>query len=191
MKKEIITISGLPGSGKSSTADKVAQELGYKRFSSGDFMRNIALDMGVSLNELSKLAETDQGKIDHKIDEEIRKTGRQEKIVIDSRLAFHWLPESFKVFLDLPLEVSKDRIWENLQNNPLRQESEQAKTPEEVLENIKERLASEKKRYMDLYKVDYQDHKNFDLVVDTAEHNLDQVVAIILKKYKNWLHSKK
>jgi len=37
MKKHIITITGLPGSGKSSTADEVARTLNYTRFSGGDF----------------------------------------------------------------------------------------------------------------------------------------------------------
>ena len=47
-KQEIITIAGAPGSGKSSTADGVARELDFKRFSSGDFMRKIALELGLS-----------------------------------------------------------------------------------------------------------------------------------------------
>ena len=35
-KSTIITITGLPGSGKSSTAKRVAEILAYKHFSSGD-----------------------------------------------------------------------------------------------------------------------------------------------------------
>src|SRR3990167_1892949 len=93
MKKEIITINGFPGSGKSSTANLVAEKLGFKRFSSGDFMRKIALDMNISLNELSTRAETNT-EIDKRIDEEVKKAGEIEKSVIDSRLAFHWVPES-------------------------------------------------------------------------------------------------
>ena len=40
-KKHIITLSGRPGSGKSSTADKVAELLGYTRFSSGNMVREV------------------------------------------------------------------------------------------------------------------------------------------------------
>ena len=185
MKKEIITINGFPGSGKSSTADLVAKELGLKRFSSGDFMRQIALDAGISLNELSEKAENDIG-IDEKIDEKVRNTGKLEKIVIDSRLAFHWIPESFKVYLDLPPEIAKERISNNLKTNKFRQASEGQTDTEEIYKKIIKRFESEKKRYWKLYKVDHADKKNFDLVIDTNKNNLEQVVDIIVREYQKW-----
>lgn len=187
MKKKIITISGLPGSGKSSAAKTVAGVLNYKHFSSGDFMRNIALKRGISLNDLSKIAEKDGGKIDEEIDAEIRKTAEAENLVIDSRLAFHWIPESYKVFLDLPLEISKNRVWESLKNNPLRQQSEKASSPEEVLVKIKERLSSEHKRYHELYNINFSDKTNYDLVVDTDKNSIEETARIILDGYKEWL----
>lgn len=189
MKKEIITINGLPGSGKSSTANKVAEKLDYKRFSTGDFMRNIALSINISLMELSKIAEQDNGEIDKKIDDENRKLKEDNKFVIDSRLAFHFIPESFKVFLDLPLEISKERIMNNLKTNALRQESEKAENVDEVYRNITERLESEKKRYLQFYNIDYTNKNNFDLVIDTNKNNLEEVVDIIIKEYENWLKS--
>ena len=106
LKKEIIAITGTLGSGKSSTANLVAEKLGFQRFSSGDFMRKVALNRKISLNEFGRIAEIDES-IDKSIDEEVRKVGEMEKIVIDSRLAFHWIPASFKVYLDLPPEIAK------------------------------------------------------------------------------------
>ncbi len=187
MHKEIVTITGTLGSGKSSTADLVAKKLGYQRFSSGDFMRKLAVQMGISLNDLSIKAQTDES-IDIKIDEEVKKSGEQNKIVIDSRLAFHWIPESFKVYLDLPPEIAKQRILNNLKENALRAQSENAQTPEEIEKKIDARLASEKKRYKDLYGIEnHTDKNNFDLVVDTNKNNLDQVVEIVISEYKKWL----
>ena len=185
MKKEIITINGFPGSGKSSTADLVAKELGFKRFSSGDFMRKLALDRGVSLNELSTTAEA-RKEIDVSIDDAVKEAGKTDKIVIDSRLAFHWVPNSFKVFLDLSPEIAKERIYDNLKTNKLRRESEGQMSLDEIYQKITARFESEKKRYWDLYKVDHTDKKNFDLVVDTNKNNLQQVVDIIVTEYKKW-----
>ncbi len=185
-KKEIITITGGLGSGKSSTADLVAQELGYARFSSGDFMRKIALEMKISLNELSILAETDSS-IDKKIDEEVRNAGKLERSVIDSRLAYHWIPESFKVYLDLRPEIAQERILKNLEENPLRKQSEDSSTSEEIYQKITSRLESERKRYMDLYGIDHTSLNNFDLVVDTTKNNLLEVVNVIVEEYKKWL----
>ncbi|MFA7285812.1 MAG: cytidylate kinase family protein [Candidatus Paceibacterota bacterium] len=189
MKKEIITISGLPGSGKSSTADNVAKKLGFSRFSSGDFMRRIALEKGISLNELSKIAEQDQGQIDKEIDDSVTEMSKENKVVLDSRLAFHFIPNSFKIFLDLPPEIAKERILNNLKTNTLRAQSENATTTDEVFQKITERLESEKKRYRELYNLDYTNKENFDLVIDTNKNNLEEVVEIILKEYQAWLQS--
>ncbi|MEK7569528.1 MAG: AAA family ATPase [Patescibacteria group bacterium] len=188
VRKEIITINGVPGAGKSSTADLVARELGYDRFSSGDFMRKIALERGVTLNKLSEMAEKDTS-IDQAIDEEVKKLRNRGGTVIDSRLAFHWIPESFKVFLDLPLNISKERIFKDFEENKLRQASEKrAGTSEEVYEKITKRLESERKRYRELYSIeDHTDKKNYDLVVDTNKNNLEGVARIIVRSYREWL----
>lgn len=185
MKKEIITIAGAAGSGKSSTANLVAEKLEFKRFSSGDFMRKIALELGMSLNELSIKAEQDTS-IDKKIDAEVKKAGEGNKLVIDSRLAFHWIPESFKVYLDLSSEIAKQRISDDLKINKLRKESESSSNPEEIHEKILARLESEKKRYMQLYGIDYTDKNNYDLVVDTKINNLEEVANIVVSEYKKW-----
>lgn len=189
MKKQIITLAGAPGSGKSSTADKLAKELNYQRFSSGDFMRKIALDMSISLNELSTLAETDTS-IDEKIDAEVQKAREMNNAVIDSRLAYHWIPESFKVYLSLPANIAKERILSNLKTNKLRQESEGISNVEEIYKKITHRMESEKKRYKELYNIDHTDKNNFDLVIDTNENNLNKVVETILKEYENWQNKK-
>lgn len=185
MKKEIISITGTLGSGKSSTADLVAKSLGFKRFSAGDFFRKIGLDLGISLNEVSKRAETDP-EIDKRTDDEVKKVGGMSKVVIDSRMAFHFIPESFKIYLNLPPEIAKQRIFNNLKENTLRNKSENASNPEEIYEKIVSRLDSEKKRLKELYGVTHTDKNNYDLVIDTNKNNLEQVVDIVVSEYKKW-----
>ncbi len=185
MKKEIITICGGLGSGKSSTADKVAEILGFQRFSSGDFFRQVGLELGLSVNETNKRAETDP-KIDEMTDQKLRDMRDKDKVVIDSRTAYHWIPESFKVYLDLPQEIAKRRISENLKENKLRNESEQSSSEEEIYQKMKERFESEQKRLWSLYKIDNTDKNNFDLIIDTNKNNLEQVVNIIVTEYKKW-----
>ncbi len=186
-KKTIITINGKPGSGKSSAASKVAEALEYARFSSGDFMRKMAVQRGISITELNILAEHDK-QIDFDIDEEVRKTGELENLVIDSRMAFHWIPNSFKVYLDLPPEIAKERIMTSLKSDKLRQASEHEANEEAVYEKMMARLASENKRYMDLYGVDNSDPAMYNLVIDTSRSNLEEVAEKIIKEYKNWLN---
>src|SRR3989344_4958858 len=123
-KQEIITICGGLGSGKSSTAKAVAKELGFKHFSSGDFFRETALEMGISINQINKRAETEK-EIDYRTDEKLRALRNKNKLVIDSRTAFHWIPESFKVYLDLPADIAKQRILNSVKADKLREASEQ------------------------------------------------------------------
>ena len=186
MKKEIITICGGLGSGKSSTAKKVAQVLGFKHFSSGDFFRQVGLELGLSVTETNIRAETDP-KIDEMTDQKLRDMNNAEKVVIDSRTAYHWIPNSFKIYLDLPVEIAKERILNSIKEDKLREQSEQVKTKEEVLNKMTERFTSEQKRYWDLYKIDNTDKSQFDLIIDTDKNNLNQVVDIIISEYKKWI----
>ncbi len=75
MKKKIITIAGLPGSGKSSTAKGVAVALGYEHFSSGDLFRKIAAERGLTIEEINLVAEK-QKEIDHQVDERLVEIGK-------------------------------------------------------------------------------------------------------------------
>jgi len=187
-KKEIITICGGLGSGKSSTAKQVAKELGFTHFSSGDFFRQVGVDLGLSVNELNKRAETDLS-IDKMTDEKVRAMGDKSKIVIDSRTAYHWIPESFKVYLDLPPEIAKDRILNNLKEDALRAKSERVSTAEEIYQKIQERFESEQKRYLEFYNINNKDMTHYDLVVDTNKNNLEEVVNIIVTEYKKWIEN--
>lgn len=189
-KKHIITIAGKLGSGKSSTAKKVANILDYTHYSTGDFMRSIADERKVSLGELSKMAETDMS-IDKKLDDRNIEIGNLENIVLDSRLGFHFIPNSFKVFLELDPETASERILEDKKNNPNRnKESDGAfDSKESIIDKINHRLLSERKRYKDLYGIeDHTNHNNFDLAINTKEIPLEEVSKIIVGEYNNWLN---
>lgn len=178
----IITITGLPGSGKSSTAKRVAEILAYKHFSSGDLFRKIAHERGLSVSALNLTAE-DQRDIDHQVDELLKRMGETESdIVIDSRLAFHWMPNSFKVFLKLDQKTASERVYAHIQKEG--RVSQTASSLEEVAKDVKTRIDSELKRYRALYDIDYTDESQFDLVVDTATHPLSDVADIIVEKYR-------
>ncbi len=186
-KKEIITIAGANGGGKSSTAKEIALRLRFKHLSSGDLMRQIAKEHNVALEELAKIAEKEDW-VDKKLDDYVRQAGLEEKVVIDSRLAFYFIPESFKVYLSLDPKIAAKRML-NDKNNLARhfENKEEIKSIEETARKSAERLASERKRYFDLYGIkNHKDKKNFDLIVDTQKNNLKQVVDIILKEYKKW-----
>src|SRR3989344_8687285 len=178
MERELITIAGSLGSGKSSTAKAVAQALGYKHFSSGDLFRKIATERGESVEATNLSAEV-QKYIDHKVDNLLQDMGKTEdKLVVDSRMAWHWMPDSFKVFLSLDADSAAERIFQDVLKKS--RVSEHAESVEDVRASIERRFASEQKRYFSLYSVNPTDPKNFDLIVDTKNNDLQTVINIVL-----------
>ena len=114
MKSEIITIAGSLGSGKSSTARAVAAALGFCHFSSGDLFRRLAAERGESIEAMNISAEA-QRDIDLKVDNLLQEMSRTDtKLVIDSRMAWHWMPHSFKVFLVLDPDTAAERIFDQI-----------------------------------------------------------------------------
>jgi cytidylate kinase len=187
MKKHIITVAGRPGSGKSTASKSVASRLGYDHFSSGDFYRALGKERGMTISQITKAAEKDKN-LDYTVDERQRGIYRsQENFVIDARLAWHWMPDSFKVFLDLDLETAAHRIIRNM--DAKRHEHEHIPSePKEYAALLQKRLDSEAKRYKHYYSVDPYDKANYDLVIDTGANGPEEVAEQIVDAYQNWLN---
>ena len=184
MKRQIITIAGSPGSGKSSTAKAIASALGFRHFSSGDLFRQLAMERGESIEAMNISAEV-QRDIDLRVDELLQKMyGADDKLVIDSRMAWHWMPDSFKVFLVLDPDTAAERIFAHLQGAG--RLSEDAASVHEVRHSIDRRFASEQRRYAALYHVNPTDPLNFDLVINTKRNDLQTVAAIVSAANQAW-----
>ncbi len=175
----IITISGIPGSGKSTVAGIVAKKLGMKHVSVGDILREMAERRGITILEISKLAEKDKS-IDIELDNKQKELAGKDKLVIDSRLGFHFVPKSFRVFLDVTPEEAGRRIF-----NAQRVKETENITLEKTIENIKRRKLSEEIRYMKFYKVNPFDFSNYDLIIDTTKLKPEQVAEKIIAAAKS------
>lgn len=186
-RKHIITISGKPGSGKSSTADRVAELLGYTRYSSGSIVRSLLEEENMTMREYNIKAQDDHA-LDTKVDEALRDLRDKRDIVIDSRLGFYWIPESFKVYLDLDIDVATARIFTDKQSNRERA-SESHNTLAEASSMVRARMQAERSRFRTLYRVDPFDTTHFDLVIDTSRHSPETVAITVFDHYRKWLDS--
>ncbi len=180
----IITISGTPGSGKSTVAKAVARELNLKHFSAGDFMREMAESRGISLMELTKLAGNDIS-VDREIDERTKHLALKDSFVIDSRLAFHFIPKAIKIFLKVDPKVAAQRTWKDIQAQK-RHTEQQLKSENDVLDAIIKRQQSEVERYRKYYGIDnFIDAKHYDFVLDTTNLNQEQSIQKVLEFVKS------
>ena len=186
-RKHIITLSGKPGSGKSSTADKVAEMLNYTRYSSGDMVRQILHQKHLTLAQYNEQAQNDHA-LDDQVDTMLRDLRSANDIIVDSRLGFYWLPESFKVYLDLDMEVATVRIYKDAVSNTSRSGAgEGIASLAEVSRQVHDRMAAEQSRFRNLYHVDPYDLAHFDLVIDTSRHSPQTVALTVFDTYKRWL----
>jgi len=189
-KIEVITVSGKPGSGKSTTARGAAERLGYSHFSSGDLFREIAAEQEMDVAEANFAAE-DDASIDEAVDQRLRdiaEDDRKHRVAIDSRMAWHWMPGSYKVYLDLGLETAARRIINDMDEERLLAEHIPP-DPSKYAEHLERRLLSEARRYRNLYGVDPYDFDNYDLVVDTEQHNAESTIGLVVSEFRDWLQA--
>ena len=176
----IITISGTPGSGKSTVGKILAERLGFKRYYMGGMRREAAKKAGMTLAEFNKLGEKDFS-TDKFVDDLLVKIGKEEdNLVVEGRTAFYFIPKSIKVFLSVDLKEGARRIFEEKKKSNERNE-DATKSVNEELKQVKERMESDRRRYGKYYGFDSYDEKNYDLVIDTTRISPQQAVEKILK----------
>jgi len=186
----IITISGPHGSGKTTVGKIIADKLNYKFFSTGDARGEIALKHNMTMNELNKVGETEAWP--HKeVDDYIQELGtKADDIVIDSWLAFHFIPKSFKIFFKINPKTAAERIFKQKQaDSSVREDEEKTKDVEDTIRDIKEKTDSWKIGIKKLYDIDPFDEKHYDIVVDTSNLTIEQVVDDLLAKIKDLVNT--
>ncbi len=153
----------------------LAEALVVEHLSAGDFMREMAAERGMTILELSRVAEEDDS-IDREIDERsARLAGSGRSFVMDARLGWHFIPESVKVFLDVRPEIAASRVY----GAGRRTEKENVDLDATVLA-IALRTQSERERYITYYGIDYLDPSHYDLVIDTSDVTPQEVVQTIV-----------
>ena len=178
-----ITITGILGSGKSTVAKKLAELYGFEIFSTGAILRAAAAERGMDLldlnKELNSKLDSDRS-MDDLIDNttiRVASERKDDKLIFDSRMAWHFVPGAFKVFVTVDPRVAAERVIKDPRPG------EPAEDVDELCAELVERSRVEQARFQYLYGVDYYDYKNFDLVVDSSARTPDEVTAIIWEHF--------
>ena len=178
-----ISVTGDPGSGKSTFAREVAARTGFRLVTTGNIFRQLAADMGVSVTDLNEIAET-QAQIDRKVDDYLKALNEtRENLVLDSRMAWFFVENSLKIRLTVDLDVAVERIFKDT-GGELR---ETFTDLESGRVEVQRRRDSEILRYKTLYGVDISDTSNFDLVINTsnkAPQDITEAFEVAFTAYK-------
>jgi CMP/dCMP kinase len=179
--KQIIALSGDIGGGKSSVAAALQQMTGYEIIGTGAIQRTIAQQRGVTTLELNKISQTDRS-IDDEIDNFVINLGKtHDQLIIDSRLAWHFIPDAFKVFLSVEPLIGAKRVF-NASRSDEHNPSLQA-----TLENNAKRQVFEDERFHKLYGIRFREPSNYDLVIDTSYDPPELIAQNIKNHFEQWL----
>lgn len=179
-----LSITGDIGSGKSAVSRLLHRATGYPRYSTGDLQRRIAARYGMTTLELNRYSETHPA-IDEEIDGESSRLGAtDESFIIDSRIAWHFIPHSFKVYLTVDPRVAAERVVGDRERT-----GESYDDVETAREEILKRRVSEVERFRRTYGIDLANLDNYDLVLDTSEAQPQEVAEAVLKGFREWAAS--
>ena len=157
---QIITISGLAGSGTTTVCDQLCARLGWAYVNAGAVFRGLAQEASLSLAELGQRAEAD-GRIDRQLDARlVAQAQARAPVVVEGRLTGwmaqrHQLP-ALKVWLQAALAVRAERVGQR-EGKPLAQ----------ALAETRQREESEAQRYAAHHQIAIGDLSVYDLIVDT------------------------
>lgn len=178
-----ISLTGDLCSGKSTTCKILVDKLNLEYISVGVIFRKEAESKGISVLELNKQYEASND--DLILDKKIFDLRSTPNLVVDARMGWFFLPESFKVYLKTdPKEIVKRALKSD--RGPVEDYSNE----EEAFKLLHDRKQSEIERFNRLYDVDFDNPSNFDLIVDTTNLTVDEVADKIITGFEQFKKNK-
>jgi cytidylate kinase len=169
-----ITISGPPGSGKTTVAKILSEKLRIRLISAGEVFRRLAFEKGMSLEDFSRFAESNP-EIDILVDKIQREMAERERdAIVEGRLSGWMIKDAdLRVYLFADPEVRYSRISKR-----------EGKDVSIVRGETKLREEIEKRRYQKFYNIDIDDWRIYDLVINSNRISAEKIAEIIIAAVK-------
>ena len=189
MKNLKIILSGNAGSGKSTVGKMLAERLKVNFLSVGEICRQKAVSMGLDINQFQEYLKSNIG-FDKAMDRYIVDYAvAQTDYILDYRLGFHFLPESFKILLKVSDEIAFQRISSRVGKD----EDFSTGLMSDKIQLLRTRNELMRGRFIEIYGVDFCDEDNYDLVIDSELNNPEEIIGIVfshLSKRKFGINSR-
>ena len=177
-----ISITGDLGSGKSTIAKEICKVLNFNYLSTGLIQRQLGQEKGMNTLEFNKFTDNNK-QIDEYIDQKLKDINNQtESYVLDSRLGWHFINKSFKIYIIAIDEVAASRVLKDEKRigEPI------ALDIETKIQEQKERRKSENERFEKNYGIKPSIFKDFDIIVDTSTASIVEVTNLIITLFKKF-----
>jgi cytidylate kinase len=166
----IITIGGLAGTGTSTAAKNLSEYLNIPYISAGDVFRQLAKEHNMTVLEFNEFAEGNDD-IDIELDKRQAKIANEaDDLIVEGRISAFFVDADYRIWLMTPDNIRAERI-------SYREE----KSLDTVIKEIKERTASEKKRYQEIHDINIDDLSIYDIVINTGSFDEQATLNIITK----------
>jgi cytidylate kinase len=174
IRRMLITISGLPGSGKTTVARLLSHRLGVPLIYAGDLFRREAEARGLTLEQFNALAERDHH-IDRELDAKMAAYARRGGFVLEGRLA---------AFVALQEDADALKVWLTASDavRAQRVSQREGKDAATVLQLNDARQRSDAKRYREIYGFELDDTAPYDLVLNSDHETPDALAEHILAR---------
>lgn len=169
----IITVGGLAGTGTSTAASLLSERLNIPFNSAGDVFRKLAVEHNMTVLEFNEFAEGND-EIDKALDKRQAEIAAQaDDLIVEGRLSAHFVDADYRIWLMAPDNVRAERI-------SYREE----KSLDTVIQEIKDRTDSERKRYQEIHGIDINDLSVYDLIINSDTFDAETIVNIIINSIK-------
>lgn len=184
MKRKIISISGNIAGGKSEISSILSDLLCMQVYAASQTFRAMARDLNMDLVQFNEYI-NNKPEIDNQIEKMTAEYIKdKQNIILDARLGWYVVPDSFKVYIKSDLNVAAKRLKSLCSR---RGKEEQYENEQIAKEAIIKRESLERKRYKKQYNIDLDAENNYDLIVDSSEKGLFEVAKEIATSYTKWL----
>ena len=182
-----ITIGGPAGTGKGTVGRMLGEHYGYEFVSGGDLFRKAAEKNGMTMEEFDILMKSDpNARVDEQIDKiQADMSKSSGGFVLESRLGWHFAPNSIKVKVDCELDERIRRITNDDTGHRIAYSQESlAETKVKTLQRAEDHQA----RITEIYGIkDMIADEHFDFVVDstslTAQEVTQKIIDYITENY--------
>jgi CMP/dCMP kinase len=169
-------MAGPHGSGRSTQATKLAESFGLRYVSTGTLFRERAVQLGVSLEDMTKIAAKDDA-FDRFLDDRAREETKKGGVVLDATLSgFVAFEPDLRIYLTAPLEVRVARIARR-----------EGRNEGEVERETRLREEAELERFRRYYGYDLTNLSIYDLVLNTVHFDADAVAHILKNVVESYM----